>query len=96
MSTPVITAQDGPKRDALDKNAERGRGEHGAGQDDPRRKAGKGQRQTGVGADHEDLTMGQVEQVQHAENERITDRDQGVGAAEHQPVDELLGEHCAR
>ncbi len=87
---------DGPKRHALDENAERGRGEHGAGQDDPRRKAREREHQTGVRADHENLTVSQVEQVQHAEDERVADRDQGVGAAEHQPVDELLGEHCAR
>jgi len=84
------------KRDALDDNAEHGGREHGAGQGDPRREAGERQRQAHVGADHEDLAVGQVEQVQHAEDERVTDRDQGIGAAEHQPVDELLGEHCAR
>ena len=62
----------------------------------PGREAGERQRQPDVGAHHEDLAVRQMEQVQHAEDERVADRDERVGAAEHQPVDELLDEHCAR
>ena len=42
---------------------------------------------------HEDFTMGEMQQSQHAKHKGIADRDQGVGAAEHHAVDELLQEH---
>ena len=42
---------------------------------------------------HEDFAVGEMQQAQHAKDQRIADGDQGVGAAEHHAVDELLQEH---
>src|ERR1700680_3055802 len=44
-------------------------------------------------AHHEHFAVSEMQQAQHAKDEGVADRDQGVGAAEHHPVDELLQEH---
>ena len=47
----------------------------------------------GEGADHEHLAVGEVQEPQHAEDQGIADRDQGIGAAQHHAVGELLQKH---
>jgi hypothetical protein len=37
--------------------------------------------------------MREIEKVEHAENQRVPDRDQRIGSSEHQAVDELLVKH---
>src|ERR1700738_3771710 len=44
-------------------------------------------------AHHEHFAVSEMQQAQHAKDEGVADGDQGVGAAEHHPVDELLQEH---
>ena len=43
-------------------------------------------------ADHVDLAVREVQQLQDPVDHRVAERDQGVDAAERQPVDELLHE----
>src|SRR5262249_37484740 len=43
--------------------------------------------------DHEHFAVREIEQIEHAENQRVADRHQRVGSAEHETVDELLVEH---
>ena len=43
----------------------------------------------GEDADHEDLGVGEVDEPQHAVDERVAEGDQGVDRAERQPVDRL-------
>ena len=44
-------------------------------------------------ADHEQAGDAEVEKLQHANGERQGDADHGVDRAEHQPIDDLLGEN---
>ena len=46
--------------------------------------------------DHEDLAVGEVDQLDDAVDDRVADRDQGVERSQGQPVDELLGEGVHR
>jgi hypothetical protein len=43
-------------------------------------------------ADHEDLAVGEVDELHDAVDDGVTHRDQGVQRAQGQPVDELLQE----
>ena len=43
-------------------------------------------------ADHEDVAMGEIDHADDAVDHRVADRDQAVDRAEHEAVDELLGE----
>ena len=36
-----------------------------------------------IGADHKHLTMGEMNEPKYAEDERIADGDQGIGATKH-------------
>ena len=54
------------------------------------------QEQADEGADHEDFAVREIQQVQHAEDQRVADRHQRVGGAEHQAVDQLLINHDGR
>ena len=54
------------------------------------------QEQADEGADHEDFAMREIKQAQHAEDQRVADRHQRVGRAEHQAVDQLLVNHAGR
>ena len=47
----------------------------------------------GEGAHHEHFAVREIEQLQHAENQRIADGNQGVRRPEHQAVDQLLIDH---
>ena len=49
--------------------------------------------QADEGADHEHFAVREIEQVEHAEDQRVADRHQRIGRAEHQAVDQLLVEH---
>jgi hypothetical protein len=44
-------------------------------------------------ADHEDLAVGQMQHAQHAEDQRVPDRDERVHRAQHDAVDQLLEQH---
>ena len=44
-----------------------------------------------VGADRDQLAVGEVDQVHHAEDQRDAEREQRVGAADAEPVDESSG-----
>src|SRR5262249_32162414 len=44
-------------------------------------------------ADHENFAVREVEQVEHAEDQRVADRHQRIGGTEHQAVYELLVKH---
>ena len=46
-----------------------------------------------VGAHHEDGALREVDDAQHAEDQREAEREEGVDAAERQGVEELLFEH---
>src|SRR6202000_2046658 len=50
-------------------------------------------RQRGIGAHHEDGTLREVDDAQHAEHQREAEGEEGVDAAERQGVEELLFEH---
>ena len=54
------------------------------------------QEQADEGADHEDFAVREIQQVEHAEDQRVADRHQRVGRAEHQAVDQLLIDHAGR
>jgi hypothetical protein len=43
-------------------------------------------------ADHEDVAMGEIDHADDAIDHGVADGDQAVDRAEHQPVDDLLGE----
>jgi hypothetical protein len=49
-------------------------------------------RQRHHGADHGHLAMGEVDQFQDAVHHGVAQGHQGIDAAQHQAVDELLGE----
>ena len=44
------------------------------------------------GSDHEDLAVGEVDQLDDPVDHGVADGDQGVQRSQGQPVDELLGE----
>src|SRR5690606_1324685 len=44
-------------------------------------------------ADHEDFAVGEVDQLQDAVDHRVTERDEGVDAAEHESVEDLLQQY---
>ena len=46
-----------------------------------------------IGADHVDLAMGEVDQLQHPVHQGIAEGDQGVAAADGDAVEEMLKEH---
>jgi hypothetical protein len=50
--------------------------------------------QPGERADHEYLAVREIEELQHAEDQRVADRDQGIRRPEHQAVDQLLVNHA--
>ncbi len=50
--------------------------------------------QGGVGAEHKDRALGQVDNVQDAEDEGKTEGKESVNSAERKRVDELLREHA--
>ena len=50
--------------------------------------------QGGVGAEHEDRALGQIDNVQDAEDEGKTEGKESVNSAERKRVDELLREHA--
>src|SRR5437763_15824900 len=52
--------------------------------------------QRGESAQHEHRLVSEVEDVEHAEDERVTDREQGVDAAEEDPVDRPLAHRLSR
>ena len=45
------------------------------------------------GADHEHLAVGEVQDTQDAEDQGIADGDEGIGAAQHDAIGELLQKH---
>jgi len=51
------------------------------------------ERVRGECGDHVDRRVRQIEDIEHAEHERISDRKQRVNGAQEKPVDELLREH---
>ena len=44
--------------------------------------------------EHEDLPVGHVDDVEHSEDERVSQRHDGVDAAQRDAVDQLLEEHA--
>src|SRR2546421_130035 len=53
------------------------------------------ERERREGAEHEHGLVGEVQDVEHAEDERVADGEEGVDAAEEDAVDRLLA-HCER
>ena len=51
-------------------------------------------RQRGEGADREHVAVRELDDVEHAEEQREADRDQRIHHAEHQPVHDVLGEQA--
>ena len=49
-------------------------------------------RQRREGADRQHVAMRELDDVEHAEEQREADRDQRIHHAEHQPVHDVLGE----
>ena len=81
-------------RDKERERAEHRAGDHGAEQRDIDVGAGvQDQKQPDEGANHEHFAVREIEQVEHAENQRVADRDQRIGSAEHQAIDQLLVNH---
>jgi hypothetical protein len=48
------------------------------------------QAEGGEGTEHHQVAVGEIDQPDDAVDHRKTDRDQGVEAAQHDPVDQLL------
>ena len=46
-----------------------------------------------IGADHEKLAMGEIDDLKDAENHGKAGRNEGVGNPEGQAVDDLLNDH---
>ena len=87
---------------AFDRHRQQGADRHGQQQRQPelrqRRQSGEMRVQGvhpgkgGQRADHQNVTVGKVNNAQDAVHHGIAERDQGVDAAEHDPVDDLLYE----
>ena len=81
----------------VDGQAEQAAGQQRRQQRDPERRGQmRDHRQRGIGADHEHRAVRQVDDAEHAEDEREAEREERVDAAERQRVDELLFEHRLR
>lgn len=77
-----------------DGHAHRGGGHEADQGDDRARQAGAGQQldhgKGGEGTDHDHFAMGEVDEAQDAVHHGVAEGHQGVDAAEHQAVDDLL------
>ena len=67
-----------------------GSDDHDAGQIHPAGQQRIHHRQRDHGADHHHFAVGEVDQLEDAVHHGVAQRDQGVDAAQHQAVDELL------
>ena len=67
--------------------------EHDAADErDAERQARGDERVRGERGGHEDRRVREIEDVEHAEDQRVADREQRVNGAQEKPVDELLRE----
>ena len=81
------------ERDAVEGDAEdsgRDDREHDRGE---QRHAGCGQRERDERRQHEDRSVCEIEDVEDAEDQRVSDREQRVNGPEEDAVSELLDEH---
>src|SRR5207302_10363314 len=76
-----------PLQDEAEDSAQRG-GEREGERDVHSPLADEGERSEG--AEHEHLLVGEVQDVEHAEDERVADGEEGVDASEEDAVDRLL------
>ena len=97
-----LPAAERAKGDELDDDADdagadhRDDEDHRERQDAQLRGGDQHEGQPDVRADHRDFPVREVQEVQHAEDQRVADGDEGIAAAQHQPIDDLLDERRDR
>jgi len=93
-----------PVGELLDEEVENRAHDHGGEQGDqhqhpagpPELGEGRDHRPGGHGTHHEHFAVGEVDQVDHAVDHRVSECDQRIDASQHQPVDHLLNESFHR
>jgi hypothetical protein len=85
---------DAAEGDQLEQHAEDRRADRGRDQRDHRADVEPKQRlQPDEGADHENLAVREVHELEHPEHQRVADGHERVGSAQHQAVYQLLQKH---